>query len=190
MHEPLEAKLRRLEQERAEADRQYNEALTAFDRALGRDAILPQPPSEYDEQQIPTLNETWNILPAPPAGGGVTGRLTAFVWRTVAPFFERQLTFNSRLVQHSNRNVRAHREAQHAAGALIAALRAHIDRQAAIEASLVQVLQRITPFVDTKGRAEAETFNAALSAAADTLGKRWEDLRNGVGIAQQAALTV
>ena len=190
MHEPLEAKLRRLEQERAEADRQYNAALTAFDRALGREPVLPPPPSEYDEQQIPTLNETWNILPAPPAGAGVTGRLTAFVWRTVAPFFERQLTFNSRLVEHLNRNVRAHREAQHAADALIAALRAHIDRQAAIEASLVQVLQRITPFVDTKGRAEAETFNAALSATADTLGKRWEALRNGVGIAQQAALTV
>ena len=34
MHEPLDAKLRRLEQERAEADRRYNDALTAFDRAL------------------------------------------------------------------------------------------------------------------------------------------------------------
>ncbi len=54
----------------------------------------------------------------------------------------------------------------------------------------MQVLQRITPFIDTKRRAEAETFNAALSALADTLGQRWENLRNGVGIAQQAALSV
>ena len=34
-----------------------------------------------------------------------TGRLTGFVWRTVAAFFERQLTFNSRLVDHVNRSV-------------------------------------------------------------------------------------
>ena len=197
MHEPLEAKLRRLEQERADADRRYNDALTAFDRALGAHGALPPGPAEYDERLIPELNESWNILPAPPAGAGLTRRLTGFVWRTVAAFFERQLTFNSRLVDHLNRNVRAHREAQQATHAVIAALREHIDRQAAIEASLVHVLQAITPFVDTKSRADAQTLNAALSAMADTLGRQWEslsarerDLRAAVGVAQHAALTV
>jgi 2-polyprenyl-3-methyl-5-hydroxy-6-metoxy-1,4-benzoquinol methylase len=190
MHEPLEARLRRLEEERADADRRYNDALTAFDRSLSAPGVLPEPPVEYDERLVPPLNEAWNILPAPPAGAGVTRRLTGFVWRTVGAFFERQLTFNSRLVDHLNRNVRSHRETQRATVELIAALREHADRQAAIEATLVQVLQRITPLLDTKARAEAETFNAALSATADTLGRRWEDLRNGVGMAHQAALTV
>jgi SAM-dependent methyltransferase len=197
MHEPLEARLRRLEQERAEADRHYNEALTAFDRAITPPGTVPPGPPEYDERQLPTLNETWNILPAAPKGSGVAGRLTGFVWRTVGAFFERQLAFNSHLVDHLNRNVKAHREAQRSTEALIAALREHIDRQAAIEARLVTVLQAITPFVDTKSRADAQTLNAAVSAMADTLGRQWEsmsarerDLRAAVGVAQQAALTV
>jgi SAM-dependent methyltransferase len=197
MHEPLEAKLRRLEQERAEADRHYNEALTGFDRAMTPPGAVPQGPAEYDEGQLPTLNETWNILPAAPKGSGVAGRLTGFIWRTVGAFFERQLAFNSHLVDHLNRNVRAHREAQRSTGAVIAALREHIDRQAEIEARLVTVLQAITPFVDTKSRADAQTLNAAVSAMADTLGRQWEsmsarerDLRAAVGVAQQAALTV
>ena len=197
MHEPLEAKLRRLEQERADADRRYNDALTAFDHSLSPTVTVPPGPAEYDERQLPALNDTWNSLPAPPEGQGVTRRLTSFVWRTVAAFFERQLTFNSRLVDHLNRNVGAHREAQQSTTALIAALREHIDRQAAVEASLVQVLQAITPFVDTKSRADAQTLNAAVSAMADTLGRQWEsmsarerDLRAAVGVAQHAALTV
>ena len=59
MHEPLEAKLRRLEQERADADRRYNDALTAFDQALVSEPALPREPAEYDEQQLPALNDTW-----------------------------------------------------------------------------------------------------------------------------------
>ena len=197
MPEPLEARLRRLEQERADADRRYNEALTAFDRALGAEPALPAAPTAYDEQLIPALNDAWNIIPAPPSGAGVTRRLTGFVWRTVAGFFERQLTFNSRVVQHLNRNVGAHREAARTADALIAALRDHIARQAAVEASLVQVLQRITPFVDTKSRADAQILNSAVSAMGDTLGRQYEslsarerDLRAAIGVAQHAALTV
>ena len=79
---------------------------------------------------------------------------------------------------------------------LIAALREHIDRQAAVEATLVQVPPGITPFIDTKGRAEAETFNAAVSAMADTLGRRWESMSARERIAgasawpSTAALTV
>ena len=197
MHEPLEARLRRLEQERAEADRLYNDALTAFDRALGPRGDAPGEPAEYDERQLPTLNDTWNILPAAPAGHGLAGRLAGFIWRTVGPFFQRQLTFNSQLVDHLNRNVKAHREARQSAVALIAALRSHIDRQSEIEARLVTVLQAITPFVDTKSRVDAQTLNAAVSAMAETLGRQWEsmsarerDLRAAVGVAQQAALTV
>jgi SAM-dependent methyltransferase len=197
MHEPLEAKLRRLEQERADADRRYNDALTAFDHSLSPTVAVPRGPAEYDEHQLPALNDSWNILPAPPEGKGVTRRLTGFVWRTVAAFFERQLTFNSRLVDHVNRNAGAHREGQQSTTAVIAALREHIDRQAAVEACLVQVLQAITPFVDTKSRADAQTLNAAVSAMADTLGRQWEsmsarerDLRAAVGVAHHAALAV
>ena len=73
MPEPLEATLRRLEEERQEADRRYNDALTALDRAQRRPPDLPAPPAAYDDSQLPVLNDAWNIVPAPPAGGGREG---------------------------------------------------------------------------------------------------------------------
>ncbi|MGH9310265.1 MAG: hypothetical protein ACRD1U_12875, partial [Vicinamibacterales bacterium] len=83
MSDSLEATLRRLKEERDAADRKYNDALTALDRALGPPPPLPARPAEYDEHQITPLNEAWNILPAPPQGGGLAGRLTGFIWRTI-----------------------------------------------------------------------------------------------------------
>ena len=61
-HEPLEATLRRLAREREEADRLYNDALTALDTALLRLPDLPEPPREYDEHQITPLNQAWQTL--------------------------------------------------------------------------------------------------------------------------------
>ena len=213
MHEPLDATLRRLKEERDEADRRYNDALTALDKAVRPTIDLPGPPAPYDEHQITPLNDSWNILPAPPQGGGLSGRLTGFVWRTIGPFLQRQLTFNSQLVDHLNRNVRAHREAQHAGEVLVAALRNQLAHQAETHSRLLFFLQQITAYVDTKDRDTAGgalVLNASLSALAENMAKRWEsmvareqryesrtgalsaaheDLRTAVGVAQQAALT-
>jgi len=214
MAEPLEATLRRLKDERDDADRKYNEALTALDRALSAPPELPAPPAAYDEHQITPLNDAWNILPAPPQGAGVTGRLTGFIWRTVGPFLQRQLTFNSRLVDHINRNVAAHRDAHRSTETLIAVLREQLAKQAEIHSRLLFLLQQITPYVDTRDRdagGGALVLNAALSALAESMAKRAEsmaareqryeartaaiaaehqDLRVAVGVSQQAALTV
>src|SRR5512145_339064 len=105
MKESLEDRLRRLEQERDEADRRYNDALTALDRALPRPREIPHPAPAFDEQQLAALNDAWNTIPGPPAASGLKGRLTGFIWRTVAPYLQRQLTFNSCLVDHLNRAV-------------------------------------------------------------------------------------
>jgi SAM-dependent methyltransferase len=177
MTEPLESTLRRLQQERQQVDRVYNQALTALDAALTSPPDLPAPPPEYDESQITPLNEAWNILPAPPAGTGLRGRLGGFIWRTVAPYLERQLTFNSRLVDHLNRNAAVHRERGRAAAAVLAALRAHGDAHARLQAHLMSLLQQITPYVDTKDRdvaARALVLNASISALADSTAKRVE----------------
>ena len=56
--EPLEAVLRRLKQERDEADARYNDALTAVDRALRAPALIPQPPPTLDDHQLAALNES------------------------------------------------------------------------------------------------------------------------------------
>ena len=130
--ERLEDTLRRLKDERDEADRRYNEALTAVDKAYSPSLPLPDAPPPYDEQQITPLNEAWNILPAPPASSGIGGKLRNLIWRTVAPYFQRQLTFNSRLVDHLNRNAVAHREAQRSLQDALSALRAHAAAQAAV----------------------------------------------------------
>ena len=59
-------------QERDEADRRYNEALTALDRARPAAAgACPTRRCRSTSTSSPTLNEAWNILPAPPAARGL-----------------------------------------------------------------------------------------------------------------------
>lgn len=212
--ETLEETLRRLKAERDEADRRYNDALTALDRPLAADLAYPEPPPAYDESQITPLNEAWNILPSPPARAGWARRLTAFVWNIVAPYFQRQLTFNSRLVDHLNRNVAAHRESARTAERTLVAMRQQMALLAGYQSQLLRFLQQITAYVDTKDRDAAGgtlVLNASLSAMAEELAKRWEsmtareqryeartagiaaeqaELRTLVGVAQQSSLTL
>lgn len=214
MPEALQATLERLKAERDAANRRYNEALTALDAALRAPPALPPPPAAYDEQQITPLNDAWNIIPAPPHGSGWSGRLTGVIWRTIGPFLQRQLSFNSRLVDHLNRNVAAHRESHGTAAAVIALLREQLARQAEIHSRLLSLLQQITAYVDTRDREAgggALVLNAALGAATDAAAKRaesmaareqryeartaaiavaQEDLRVGVSVSQQAVMTV
>jgi SAM-dependent methyltransferase len=174
----LEATLRRLEQERLEADSRYNDALTALDRSLAQMPVLPPAPAAYDDSQLPSLNESWD-LPAAPAAAGLKGRVARLVWRAVAPARERQRTFNSRLVDHLNRNAAAHREAQTALGGLVGVLRDQFAALGAVQSHLIQFAQQITPYVDTKDRgigAQALVVNAAVSGLATDAAKRWESL--------------
>jgi SAM-dependent methyltransferase len=210
--EPLDAKLQRLKQERDEADRQYNEALTALDRALMREPEFPHPPPSYDEHQITPLNQAWDIGAAPPAlsSGGLKGRLAGFIWRIAGPPLQRQAAFNSALIDHINRNVAAHREAQKAIDSIVALLRDQAADLLAFHSRLLIFLQRITLYVDTTGRrseGQALVVNAAVNALADDWAKRWEsmiareqrfetrvasiaELRTLIAVSQQAALTV
>ena len=223
MPESLEATLQRLKREREEGDRIYNEAFTALDQALMRLPEFPHPPPPYDEHQITPLNAAWDIGVKPPAfaeasagkpARGLKGRLAAFVWRIVGPPLQKQATFNSTLVDHINRNVIAHREAQRAIESVIAMLRGQIGDLLLFQSRLVVYLQQITLYVDGKDRetaGQALIVNAALSGVADELAKRWEsmvareqrfaatvsglkaahdELRTVVGVSQQAALTV
>lgn len=178
-HEPLEATLRRLEQERDEANRRYNDALTALDRAVMPPRELPHPPPAYDEQQITPLNQSWDLGAAAPRTDGLKGRLAAFVWRMIGPPLQKQTTFNSLLVQHLNRNVTAHREAQRAIESTIALLRDQTADLRVFHSRLLVYLQHITPYVDTTGRqsgGQSLIVNAALNALAEELARRRESL--------------
>jgi SAM-dependent methyltransferase len=148
------ALLNRLLAERREAHRRYNEALSLLDRAIQSVPDFPQAPSAYDETLLPRINETWKILSqddAPkPEGWGT--RIFGMVWPAIAPLFEKQMAFNSAVVEHLNRNVAAHREAHLALGRAMPALRESFDSLVRFESLLVQFLQTITPLADAHYR--------------------------------------
>jgi SAM-dependent methyltransferase len=177
--EPLEAVLRRLQEEREAADARYNEALTALDRTLRPFAPLPRPAPGLDDHQIAPLNEAWNILPAPPQASGLRRKLTGYIWGVVAPYLQRQLTFNSFLVDHVNRTAAAARDAHRAADVVVDALGERLAAHAEFQARLIMYLQQITAYVDTKDRdavGSALVLNAALSGLAENVDKRVESL--------------
>jgi len=175
---------------------------------------FPHPPPPYDEHQITPLNTSCDIGATPPAAGGLKGRLAAFVWRIVGPPLQKQATFNSLLVDHLNRNVIAHREAQRAIESVIGMLRGQIGDLLLFQSRLVVYLQQITLYVDGKDRetaGQALIVNAALSGVADELAKRWEsmvareqrfearvaglgaaheELRTLIGVSTQASMTM
>jgi SAM-dependent methyltransferase len=178
--EGLEARLRRLKEERDDADRRYNDALTVLDRTTRPQFDLPPPHLGIDDTRIASLNESWNVLAEPPAfGSGVRGRLGRFVWGVVEPAFRRQIAFNSRLVDHVNRSTAAAREAHRAAEVSADAIRVQLVWLEHFHARLMLFLQQITGCVDTKDRETAGgglVLNAALSGLAEDAAKRWESL--------------
>lgn len=150
----IEDLLARLERERLDADRLYNAALTAVDGAIQSVPTLPEPPPRYDAARVADLNAAWDILPqgAPPIDGSLKGRLRQFVWRLIGPSLETQKRFNAALVDHVNRNVAAHRASSEALAGLVQAIDRELHALARFESLLVQYLQTITVYVDSKDR--------------------------------------
>ena len=147
----LEEELSRRKQQREESDSRYDEALTALDAALWQPPDYPHPPPPPDETQITPLNKRWEILrSSPQPGSGWRGWLTEFVWGLVEPLFREQQTFNSMLVDHINRSVHPQREATKSIETTIATLRQQVDLLCAFQSVLLQYLQRVTPFVNSK----------------------------------------
>jgi SAM-dependent methyltransferase len=145
----------RLERERLDADRRYNQALTALDAAIQAGPRLPDPPGAYDAGALTAVNRAWDILPAapPPLDRSLRGRLRTFIWRIVGPPLEGQKQFNASLVDHLNRNVQAQQALPPAVGAIIEGVRRDFQALVTFESLLVQCLQTITAYVDTKDRA-------------------------------------
>jgi O-antigen chain-terminating methyltransferase len=178
--ESLEQTLRRLDREREEADRRYNDALTALDRALPRPGEWPSPRPTVDDSQLPSINDAWNVAAAAPAAQpGWRGRLSGFIWRTVGPYLQQQASFNARLVDHLNRNVAAANEAHRRAEETTARLRDEFGRLAEFHARTIEYLQQMTAYIDTRDRRAAGgalVLNASLSGLAENVDKRWESL--------------
>jgi SAM-dependent methyltransferase len=190
--------------EREDADRTYNDALTALDNAIQRLRELPDPPPPYDELQITPLNQRWELLPLKPdEGSGWLRRIRRHAWSMVAPLFERQQAFNSAVVDHVNRNAAVHREMASALAAMLAIWREESSRLVDFQTKLILYAQQITPYVDTKDREVAglvRALAAGLSQLTDEVQKRsesmaaWqrrredeiEEVRNTVAVGQRA----
>ena len=180
--ERLEERLKRLELEKAEADRLYNERLTAVDAALLREPDYPHAPPPYDEAQVTPINQTWNILPdGPPAlDRSLKGRLRGFIWRMIGPPLTTQQAFNAALVDHVNRNIDPHSESQRAMASTLELMKDQTTSIMHFQASLLGLLQSLTLYVDTKDRSvggKVHILNGALSALTDDWMKNWESQR-------------
>ena len=208
--------LARLEQERSDADEAYNRALSALDRAVPGAPAIPGAPAP-DDHQISRLNEIWKVVPDHPVPPprGVRTRLAGFVWRLVAPYFERQQAFNAALVDHVNRSMTVARDSSAAMAALSDSLRDYVDAVGRFHSHLIVYLQQVTLYVDTKDRRAAgglmSVYDPAIAAVSDELLKRWEsmvareqrfaarvdavngghdDIRGTLAVVQQSTLTL
>jgi SAM-dependent methyltransferase/uncharacterized protein YoxC len=147
----LEEDLARLRRQRENSDSRYDESLTVLDQALWSPPDYPHPPPLPDETQVTPLNTRWEILRARPAmPGGWRGRLARVVWAMVEPLFAQQQAFNSALVDHMNRNIPPQREVAKSIASTIATLRQQVEQLCAFHSVLLQYLQRLTPFVNSK----------------------------------------
>jgi hypothetical protein len=170
--------LEALRAERDAADRDYNDALTRLDAAIQRlPAGFPHPPPPPDEHQVTPLNTLWKIAWTPAAGwrrGVVDG-----IRRAVAPLFEQQQAFNSAVVDHLNRNVAVGRATHESIESTLTVLRDTIAELVRFQSVLVNFLQQITPYVDTRDRDVAgllRGLSGAINAVADEAMKRSEAL--------------
>ncbi len=166
VEQPLEDLLARLERERLDADRLYNDALTAVNRAIQHVPALPDPPAAFDGSRLGDVNSAWNILAAgaPVNDTGWRRRFRDFVWRMVGPPLERQQQFNAALVDHLNKNATRDRALPDTTAAVITALRRALEGLFRFESLLVQYLMTITAFVDSRDRRlGAEDLAAHLS---------------------------
>jgi hypothetical protein len=165
--------LEALKEERAAADRAYNEALTRLDRAIQQlPADFPQPPPVPDEHQVTPLNTLWQIdLPH----GGL--RSLSPLRRIVGPLLEQQQAFNAAVVDHVNRGVPVARETRVSIESTLTVLRDTIAELVRFQSLLVEFLQQVTPYVDTRDRDVAgllRGLSGAINGVADEVLKRSE----------------
>jgi len=164
----------RAEAERAEAHRVYNEAFDLVDRARQQSPEWPEAPPRYDEEKLHNLNTKWDILPdgSVRRPDGLKGPMFDAVWPVLEPILRQQREFNSDLVNHLNRNIEAHRQANDALAQMVPGLREGFNGLCLFEHLTVHFLQTITPFVDTRQREVREAV---------------DELRNVAEVAQRAA---
>ena len=97
--------------------------------------------------------------------------------RAVAPLFEQQQAFNAALVDHVNRSVPVARETRASIDSTLTVLRDTVAELIRFQSLLVEFLQQVTPYVDTRDRDVAgllRGLSGAINGVADEVLKRSE----------------
>ena len=146
--------LDRLYRERKAADRAYNDALTRLDEAIRPLRELPAPAPAAPAEQPPALADGGDLSLANQGSpeSGWRRWVRGLIASVVGPALERQAAFNRTAVEHLERLAAARRDEREAAERLAAFLREEVGALATFQSRLVQYVQQITPYVDTKDR--------------------------------------
>jgi 2-polyprenyl-3-methyl-5-hydroxy-6-metoxy-1,4-benzoquinol methylase len=174
---------------REETHREFNEAFDLVDRARQTSPAWPDPPPRYDEEKLHELNIKWDILPdgSIKRPDGLKGPMFDAVWPVLEPILKQQREFNADVVNHLNRNILPHREANDALEKIVPGLREGFNGVCLFEHLTVHLLQRITPLVDSRERgmheALVELRNVAEIAQRSAAMARREIERLGTGAA-------
>ena len=147
------ADLSRLGHERDAADRQYNAALTALDRAIRAIPEIPQPPPPLDTDELDSLRRLTNqSVTQPDLGGGWRGWARRLVWSMLAPPLVRQEQINQALITHLTQAASVQRQTADAIETTLTLLGDELAAMRTFQSKLVVWAQQITPYVDTKDR--------------------------------------
>ena len=115
------------------------------------------------------------------------------MWDLIGPILQRQERFNAVLVEHVNRNHPGTSSSRTSVSGVIAAFDNHLEALAAFHSRLIQYLQQITLYVDTKDRREAGQLRDELSRIDDLAHKRSAEeieLRQSVALITAATHTM
>ena len=195
--------LDRLARLRADAERDYNDALTRLDRALP--GALDPPPPTPAHPDAGALREAAEAAGgarwAPPAPGAAPwwGWLHRILEPLVAPAFARQERFDRALLAHLTAQAEADAARRRRDAETLARIGTHLAETRTFESRLLQYLQRITAFVDTRDREVAGLMRrinedngaaiASLTAGLEALAGRQSDVRESVQVLHGAART-
>ena len=177
----------RLIAERADADRRYNEKLTALDASIRRAPDVPRA-GPIEAQELVRASRTCRRScrrSRRQAEGRWRDRGSAtLAWELVGPILARQQAFNTALVQQLKQDAAARRETSSAIATTTTVLRDELEALATFESQLTQYLQQVTPFIDTKMRVlehameELRMTAAAAQHASSAVKREVERLRS------------
>ncbi len=145
--------LSRLTRERDAADRQYNEALTALDRAIQALPEVPHSPGSLDTTQLDAARRVLAEPTRPPvAGGGIRGWIRRISWSAVAPSLTRHDDILRIFADHVAGAAEAHHQVAQSLDTTLTLLRDELEALRTFQSALVVWAQQVTPYVDTKDR--------------------------------------